>query len=210
MVRADPSLLGERKRPSAESGKKNVAAFYISSANWSLLFLFSRFFCECVIREIEYGRDWDFGGLLRDCSRANPTDCIRFEQQLFYPNPCCGPPTASTTFTLIFSFPFIRHTLVISHKFQIVNKQWSLRHGVFSCCLRTYNVMKTLKRNGVEQTGQWNIRPAKRTITKWGSGGSLQRRWCLWHQLLGPESCPVVELQRQRISKFGLNCMGFF
>lgn len=38
MVRADPSLLGESKHPPAEFGKKCDAAFYISSANWSLLF----------------------------------------------------------------------------------------------------------------------------------------------------------------------------
>lgn len=95
--------------------------------------------------------------------------------------PAAAPPTASTTFTFIFSFTFIRHTLVIPHKVQIANKRWSLRQGVFSFCLRTYNLMKTPERNGPEQTGQWNIRPAKRAITKWTrvSGESRLRRWCL-------------------------------
>lgn len=34
------------------------------------LFEFLRFFCECIIWEIEYGRDWDCGGFLRDFSQT--------------------------------------------------------------------------------------------------------------------------------------------
>lgn len=112
----------------------------------SVFNFFFRFFCECVIWEVEYGRNWDFGGLLRDCSQANPHWLYPIWTGAVLPKPLPWPQTAPTTFTFIFSFPFIRHTLVIPHKFQIVNKQWSLREGLFSCCLRTYNVLKTLER----------------------------------------------------------------
>ncbi len=119
MVRADPSLLGESKRPSAKSEKSAAMCRCFSFLIFP--FLFSRFFCECVIWEIEYGRDWDFGGLLRDCSQANPTDCIRFEQQLFYPNPCRGPLDCFHNLHLLFSVSHLSDIL------QIVNKRWSLR-----------------------------------------------------------------------------------
>lgn len=78
-----------------------------------------RFFCECIIWEIEYGRDWNFGGLLRDCSQATPpNDCIQFEQQLLYPNPRLLPRLSP----LVFQFPF----------YQESSGNWG--KGVFSWC----------------------------------------------------------------------------
>lgn len=162
MVRADPSLLGESKQPSAKCEKSSAMChcFLYHLLIGSFFFYFSRFFCQCVIWEIEYGRDWDFGGLLRDCSQANPTDCIRFEQQLFYPNPCRGlPRLLPQPSPFIFSFPFIGRT-------PNCEQTWSLRRSVFSCGLRTYNLMKALERNGPEQTGQRNIRPATKASAK--------------------------------------------
>lgn len=97
--RPQPTRLGQT------SIWKMITFFYVSCANWVVSFYIFRFFCECVIWEIEYGRDWNFGGLLRDCSQANPpapTDCIQFEQQLLYPNPQLLPRLSP----FIFLFPF--------------------------------------------------------------------------------------------------------
>lgn len=52
-----------------------------------------RFFCERIIRETEYGRDWNSGGPLSDRTSKPPpppSDCIPFEQQLCHLDPCCG------------------------------------------------------------------------------------------------------------------------
>lgn len=99
MVRADPSLLGESKALLLCRGH-----FCLTFATWFWVFSvwFLRFFCECIIWEIEYGRDWDCGGFLRDCSQTNSTDW--FKQQLRYLNPRCGPLTSHTTLTIKFDF----------------------------------------------------------------------------------------------------------
>lgn len=108
-----------------------------------------------------------------------------------------APPTASTTFTFIFSFPFIRHTLVIPHELQIVNKQRSLRQGVFSCCLWTHNLLKTLR--GMDWTklaSETSNQPRELSPYELKFGESLQRCRCC--------SVPIVSycrnLQWQQIS----------
>ena len=127
MVRADPSLLGETEQPSAPSetscnDASLLAAFYIS-AN-------STFFYFQVFLWMRHPRDWiwerlrlwrTFKGLQPS---KTPTDCIRFEQQLFYLNPPATTPPWLLP-RLYFQSPVYLSdiSLVICLKFQIVNKQ---------------------------------------------------------------------------------------
>lgn len=142
--RPQPSRWEQTHLLNVGNPQRCVAAFHISSANWIFVPLsIFRFFCECVIWEIEHGRDWDFGGLLRDCSQANPSLNPPPPHWLYpiwtaavLPKLLPQPPTASTTFTFLFSVsPFIRHILWYS---SINSKLWTnrdlLRQGVFSCC----------------------------------------------------------------------------
>ena len=94
MVRADPSLLGEIQLPDW----RNVGFFFLFSnpicwLNLSCVYSSFRFLCECVIWEIEYGRNWDFGGLLRDwltvsslnssCSTQTPAPICSHSSHLY-------------------------------------------------------------------------------------------------------------------------------
>lgn len=74
-----------------------------------------RFLCECIIWEIEYGRDRDFGGLLRDCRQANPNWLYPIWTAAVLPEPLSQPSDCFRN--LYFQFPHVQTTLFIPHTF---------------------------------------------------------------------------------------------
>lgn len=122
--------------------------FYVSCANWVVSFYIFRFFCECVIWEIEYGRDWNFGGLLRDCSQANPPPPLtvsNLNSSCFTRTPNCF----LDFHPLFFCFPFIRSTLAIEAE------------RIFLVQMDLWSKSLTLKRNRLEQTVEGYPQPAQ-------------------------------------------------